>query len=133
MAVAASLLVVAVAVVYLVAPTTEALAISLNSHVTISKNHEVVYGKVLNSASKPIAGAIINVDGAKSVKTSGRGIFREVLSLTPGTYSIGCQANVGGHHLSASTNANLRYGHAYHLSCRVTLHNFLYIFPVGSY
>jgi hypothetical protein len=133
-AICASLLVLTVAVVYLVAPTTEALAVTLQSHhASVGKKHEVIYGKVLNSSSKPIRGATITVGDPLATKTSTKGVFREVLSLAPGKYSVGCSLRVGGKILHATTNAYLSYGSAYDLRCKVTVRNVLYVFPVGNY
>lgn len=137
----ASAMIVAIGGLYLLAPTTEALAMNVQQHADTSNHREVIYGSVKTYQKVPIQGAEViiykNVNGRKDVlkilHDQANGTYRSVVILPKGPYFVEVIVILGGRTLTHTKKVFLTPGRDYKISARTTIHNVFSLLPVSSY
>lgn len=141
----ASAAIVALGVVYVLAPSTETFAVSVHVNRTapssIAKNHEVVYGTAEGVNRSPIAGSRLVIVERESggmvvvakATANKEGVYREAGALAPRRYLLEVEIPVSQHTVFARKWLSLEPGFAYHVSTHITTNSVFTFFPVGSY
>ena len=136
-----SLAVVAVAGLYLMAPTTPALALDVSAHAAShAAGRELLYGDVLDFHGHVVHHVLVEIE------TTGRGRHRVALihptasgeyrvaeHLARGRYEIVLVVDYGGHRLMKVRDVVLGPGRDYRVVGHVTLHDVFTLLPVSSY
>lgn len=144
----ASAAIVGAAVLFVVAPTTVALAVSVQArvlaparHAKVPAHREVLYGRVENVVGAPLRGAsilVIERVGRRErvvarIRTGRNGTYRRSLLLRRGRYVLELEARISGRIITKVRAIVLVPGHAYEASARATARRLFSILPVGSY
>jgi hypothetical protein len=138
----ASLSIVVGAGLYLLAPTSEALAMTVSTHASATLGHkEVLYGSVVDYHGVAIHSAEMvfgTVDHGKrevfnTLYTHPSGAFRGVVAVGPGEYFVELIVHTSGHDFTKTRDLAIAFGHYYKVSGRVTISNVFAILPVTSY
>jgi hypothetical protein len=139
---ASSMLVVAIAAIFLVASAgTPAISFRLLSY-SIPGSSEIVYGKVAASSGKGVVSATVeeywtvsgHVYHLRRQDTNAAGLFRVVLPpLTDQAVDVTVTKVVNGTVYVGRTTIEVSSGHAYDVSAQLGSHGALLFLPVGSY
>jgi hypothetical protein len=128
-----SALIVLAAAVYVMSPSQQALALSLNSQFSSSLKGEVIHGWVHASNGNPIVGAVVRLyHGSvveKTVQTSSTGHYSMSLNLAKGSYKISFHCD----HVKAGTRTfTLAPKHRYDINAQAKS-KALIVLPIFNY
>ena len=140
---AISLIAMAAACAYLLAPAGTAWAITVraNRAPNVPAGHEIIYGTVVGSDGQPLSGIEISVDrkiGKKldavlTVKSGSHGTFRVSGRLRAAAYTVVVLGRSGHRELRGSDTLRLAPGYAYRITVRLVRTDVLLVFPVRTY
>ena len=136
-----SLLVVGGAVLYVLAPTSEALAMSVSSRASHLAGHEVIYGEVTDYTHHVVHNADVLIYSlvhgrhilVRELRAGPNGTYRTVLEKPRGIYVVELVVRANGRTLTRLRTMRLVPGRDYRVSGRVTVHDLFAFLPVSSY
>lgn len=136
-----SLLVVGGSVLYVLAPNSEALAMSVSSRTSHLAGHEVIYGEVTDYTHHVVHNADVLIYSlvhgrrvlVRELRAGPNGTYRAMLDTPRGVYVVELVVHANGRTLTRSRTMHLVPGRDYRVSGRVTVHDLFAFLPVSSY
>jgi len=129
-----SLLIVALAALYVVKPSRPAIAVDIEQGGVLGNAiSEVIYGKISASRDIRVSDIRIALGNVERISIPSTGAYRSVVRLKPHRYKVTVTLTANGKHLSASRTLRIDLGHAYDISVRVRSRQLFTILPVSSY
>ncbi len=136
-----SLFVVGGSVLYVLSPSSEALAMNVSSRASHADGHEVIYGEVTDFTHHVVRNADVLIYSlvhgrrvlVRELHTGPNGTYSGMFDTPGGVYVVELVVHVGGQTLTHFRTMHMVPGSDYRVSGRVTVHDLFAFLPVSSY
>jgi len=136
----ASMLVLVIAALYVVAPPAYTMAAEVSTSATAA-GQIVVYGSVLDTDGRPVRSATVVVsrqDGETltrvlTIPVAADGTFRGETTAVDATYRVTVSADVGGRIARDTLALEMTAGHAYGMNIELIGRDYFVFLPIPSY